>query len=916
MSAAENLQYESFYYIKLNPDSKLPATKWGGYGIEPEVAVESDDPDVNLYTHEQVVESDHDSWGIAGVTGAGRSLLIYDLDMYKADDFDPDDLMIDGSESVGVVKSPSGGLHVYTIVYEERAEGSESNFSVADELPFDIDIRGSFVKAHVVAPNAIPGVGGEYELTNDVKVMTYSDVRDSCDVLKFADSGEPVVEYDVRSGVGADFAFDRAGEAPDEMPACYHRGLQLRAANPDDHPNTHKVNSLTAMCGLAAGYSVEEMIGHFCDDFPPGANVDRRATERHLKLLATKFERGDLVPPSVSTLREWGVLDEDESCTGECSIEYHGSTSGTSLDVIDRARSDGGTDAEQTAAAQSPDSPMSTTEPRSPDVAEQTLEEEINDILLAYADDDEMGQKTVVHRVALSLVNHESFVYPAEDARGWRTVLYRFDDSEGIYLPDGERYAKELCERLLGDFLGNHQVNEIIGKIRRMCGVDADELETEPHVLVCDNGVIDMSAPEGERLHEWSPDFYHRTKIPVEYHPDAECPRIDDFFHDIVEPKDVRTLYQLVAHSIYREYAAERAAMLVGDGRNGKSVFLELVEEFLGAGNVTHRSLQDLAKNDFAASDLEGKLANFHPDMGDETVKDLGTFKKLTGRDTMMADVKYEKPVKFENYATMIFAANNMPQMAEDTHALWRRWIYINFPNTFEPGSEDFVPKRVLMRELTADSELQGLLARCVEEISEWWHGREWFDSVLSPEKVREKMKRASEPIFDFATVCLTESEGEMVPKKKVRECYRKYAREEDLPGQPDNVFGERIMNIRDLDIETGQMRINGSRVEAYKDVDLSPRGRQVLGLDDAGDEQQADLDSPEERSDDRNEKVIETLEALGGRDEPVGEGMIFGRATAHGLGMKQAEYALNDLKDAGAVYSPADADENEYMLT
>lgn len=918
--SAENLQYQDFWYIKLNPDSKLPAEKWGGYGNDPTEAHESDDPDINLYSHEDVLESDHEAWGVAGIRGAGRSLLIYDLDIYKADDFDPDEIKIDGTESVPVVKSPSGGLHVYTAVYEERADGSESDFSVSDKLPFDIDIRGSFVKAHVVAPNAIPGVGGDYEVTNDVKLMTHSDVRDSVDVLKFAENDEPIISYDVSSGVG-DFDFERAGEPPEDMPACYHAGLQLRNANPDDHPNTFKVNTLTAMCGIAAGYDLETMIGHFCDDFPPGENADRSETRRHLEYLFEKFERGDMLPPSVSTLREWAIFGDDETCN--CSIEYHGGASGArspAFDVIAEAKA--ATDMNDTQAEADGGEVEVASDGQPGDFglpSEPTLQERVHDVLRAYDGSDDMTQKTVVHRVAQVIVDEESFVYPPENARQWRSVLYRYDADEGIYRPDGKRYAEELCERLLGDFLNNTQASELVGKIKRMSGVRKERLEVEPYRLVVGNGILDLRTGDLEAYH---PDDYHRTKIHVDYHPDAECPRIDEFFHEIVENKDVRTLYQLAAHGLYREYAAEKAAMLVGGGQNGKSVFLDLLEHLLGGDNVTHRSLQELSHDDFAAAELHGKLANFHPDMSGESIKDLGMFKKLTGRDTMLANVKYEQPIKFENYASLIFAANTMPAMDEDTHALWRRWIYINFPFKFDdsdPDAKDETPKRVLMRELTAEDELEGLLARCVEEITEWWDGRDWFTNTMGADAVRKKMKRAGEPVFAFATTCLEADEDGAILKDEVRECYRRYARVEDLPTESDNVFGEKILNIQDLPVESGQKRYNGNTRTVYKGVAWSSRGEQLM--DDDVDEtdgyaQQADLSSPTDDGGPRGraETVLDAMRALGGDTEPVPKAMIMGRATVD-MDLDQFDGAWNNLKDQGAIFPPADADDGEWMI-
>lgn len=557
-------------------------------------------------------------------------------------------------------------------------------------------------------------------------------------------------------------------------------------------------------------------------------------------------------------------------------------------DTSPEAESDGGVDVETgstaTGGATTPD-------------GTKDLQDAINHLLIVFEEGDDMTLQTFMHRVALEFCHYDSFVHPPEDARGWRTTLYRFDHEKGIYVPDGERYISEKAQRLLGDVLNNQQTNELVGRITRLSGVDKEDLELEPNRLVVRNGVLDLHTGE---LSDHDPAEYHRVRVDVEYDPTAECDKIDEFLHDIVEPHDVSTMYQLAAHALYKEYAAEKAAMLVGDGQNGKSVFLDVLEQFVGAENMSHRSLQDLDGERFAANGLEGKLANVHPDMGDEKVHDLGTFKKLTGRDTMTADVKYEKPITFENFATLLFAANRMPAMDEDTHALWRRWIMVNFPNTFRPEDPETVPKRVLMRDLCTDEQFSGLLNRCVEEIGEWWEGRDWFTNVPDPEQVREKMKRASEPIYDFASVCLEIDEESFVEKDTVRACYRQYAKDEGLPTQSENVFGERITNMKDFPIESGQRRVEGGRPRVYEGVRLSSRGRQVLGMDEPDDEDQRGLDDggPEGRAD----TMLEIIRELESEDSGASEPMALGKAMNY-MSQDAAERAIEKLRSQGDIY-------------
>lgn len=561
-----------------------------------------------------------------------------------------------------------------------------------------------------------------------------------------------------------------------------------------------------------------------------------------------------------------------------------------------RAEPDGGATA--TAAPDAPGGPM---------LFEERVESEVLTPLDPPDDyhGEEITLEVAVNRFAELLADEYAFVRPRRDVRGWRDTLYVYDEESGIYEPHGESFIGQETERLLGAVANNQRVKEITKKIERRSLVRPGELTADPHRLVVGNGIVDLHTGE---LVDHTPEEYHRVCLDWHYDPDAECERIDEFFHEIVADRDVETLYHLVAHCIHKEYLAEKAAMLLGDGQNGKSVFLGLLEEFLGKYNVSRRSLQDFAENDFAANNLEGKLANLHPDMASDTVDELGVFKQLTGRDTLVADVKYERPIQFENHATLIFAANRMPKMGEDTHALWRRWIYVNFPYTFterDPEAKDPVPKRQLMDELTDEAEMRGLLARAVDELTRWADGEELFTNAAGPEAVRRKMKRASEPVYDFAMTCLEAADDEeYVLKERARKCYREFAREEGLPTIADNQFGERLLNVRDLKVEAAQKRRDNQRIHVYQGVKFSERGRQVLGLDES-DEDEA-LGKAREKT--RVKLVKDAVRDLQGPDTDPTKQTVLGRLTGK-MTMDHAKTAFERAKETGEIYSPGGSD-------
>jgi putative DNA primase/helicase len=283
--------------------------------------------------------------------------------------------------------------------------------------------------------------------------------------------------------------------------------------------------------------------------------------------------------------------------------------------------------------------------------------------------------------------------------------------------------------------------------------------------------------------------------------------------------------------------------------------------------------------------------------MSDQTVETMQMFKKLTGRDTVSADVKFEEPVRFENYATLIFACNRMPVLNDDTRGNWRRWLLIDFPNTFEPDAAETRPKEELMAEMTTDAELQGLLARCVEEVRAWDDGRAWFSNAPSWEEARRRIRRAAEPVYDFAHACLADSE-DYEPTDKVRRCYRAYAKAEGLPTKSREEFGRQFLNQIDMTVEKKRKRINGSRQQVYEGISFTSRGEQLLQGDvgDEGDVSQSSMGGPRGRA----ATVVQLADEHADGDGGVSHDMLVGLAVGQGMTPDQAEAAIQKARNQG----------------
>ena len=142
-------------------------------------------------------------------------------------------------------------------------------------------------------------------------------------------------------------------------------------------------------------------------------------------------------------------------------------------------------------------------------------------------------------------------------------------------------------------------------------------------------------------------------------------------------------LQEIIGYCLYKGYPIQKAIMLVGSGSNGKSVFIQLLQHFLGVYHCASNSLQKLAVNRFSLSSLHGKLANLFADLSSSSLSDTSIFKMLTGGDLIQAEKKFKDEFSFTNYAKLIFSANAIPKSPDDSDAFFRRWIIIVFPFKF-----------------------------------------------------------------------------------------------------------------------------------------------------------------------------------------------------------------------------------------
>lgn len=287
---------------------------------------------------------------------------------------------------------------------------------------------------------------------------------------------------------------------------------------------------------------------------------------------------------------------------------------------------------------------------------------------------------------------------------------------EGCYYPNAENIVKKILQdqETIKTKLSSNFVNEVIQSVKRKTYINREDFEAPLHLICVKNGTYNLQTKTIE-LHD--PKNYFKSKIDINYNPSADCPKIKKFIQEVSEQKSFWTLFEIPAYLLYRGYNIQKAVMLNGTNDNGKSVYINLLETFIGQKNFSSEELQQICHNTFSKAELFGKIMNSCADLPATIMEDTGDFKKLTAFDMISAQRKFGQPFQYRSYAKLIFSANEVPESKDQTDAFFKRWIIIDFPFKFVVGltldkvtEKEKIADPYILSKITTPEELEGLL--------------------------------------------------------------------------------------------------------------------------------------------------------------------------------------------------------------
>lgn len=220
--------------------------------------------------------------------------------------------------------------------------------------------------------------------------------------------------------------------------------------------------------------------------------------------------------------------------------------------------------------------------------------------------------------------------------------------------------------------------------------VEDDTERSDAKYIAFKNGIYNI---ETDEFIGFSPDYIITNKINYNYIPGAYSEIADRTLNKLsCNDQQIRSLLEeIIGYTFYRRNELRKAFVLIGNTANGKSTYLDMIETLLGEENAVALDMGELGER-FKTAELFGKLANIGDDIGDDFISNPAIFKKLTSGDRLNAERKGKDPFDFNNYAKMIFSANDIPRIKDKSGAVINRLIIVPFNAIFSSDDPDFDP--------------------------------------------------------------------------------------------------------------------------------------------------------------------------------------------------------------------------------
>lgn len=364
---------------------------------------------------------------------------------------------------------------------------------------------------------------------------------------------------------------------------------------------------------------------------------------------------------------------------------------------------------------------------------------------------------------------------------------------EPVYVSDNmpEEDAQKALQKHIKYSRGSNGKTNMLKESQHLIPINPEAFDKDKHLLNVQNGYIDLKSGN---LNNHDKEKYFSKIASIEYTDKIDYPLWDDFLMQIFDGDRplINYIQRAVGYSLSGSTEEQVMFILHGNGRNGKSVFLDILTEMLGnyTTNIQPQTLMVKPMSGSANGDiarLQGARLVTTTEPNDGMRFDEGLVKQITGGDTVTARFLYGDEFDYDPEFKLWMATNHKPFIRGTDDGIWRRMAIIPFSVQIPEHKVDKNLKYKLRGEMTA------ILNWAVEGYQEWQ--RIGLNEPNIIKQQRQEYRTEMDVVELFIEECCTRKKGEREKASDLYSIYSSWAKENNQHLYSNTKFGKEMSN-------------------------------------------------------------------------------------------------------------------------
>lgn len=395
--------------------------------------------------------------------------------------------------------------------------------------------------------------------------------------------------------------------------------------------------------------------------------------------------------------------------------------------------------------------------------------------------------------------------------------LLAYDPKSACYAPIREpRVFVEQALESDARYLTQKDIGDIVQALFSdpQIQLGADELNSNPFVINCRSGVLNWRTG---RVWEHSPSQRFSYCIDAEYlTPDERegCPVFEEFCNSSLEGdrEKRQQLLEVIGYTLSDAMDAKSAFFLHGAPDSGKSILLNFISSLIDKRLIVNIPLHRLNEK-FMAAELLSKKLNVAGEIKGNSLRDISTFKSITGGDRICGEFKGKTPFYFVPRCKLLFAGNTLPETTDTdmTRSFVNRLCVVIFGVSIPKEKQD---KELLDKLFNERSEIFSL---AVDALQALYERNYQFTQPVDTRHFLNAYAETQSSVHAFLKDWCVVKDGSYIFSKDLCESYREYCSLNGFDPVKNQVMQSMIVTLPG--ISRGRIRAEGKNLRGFRGI-------------------------------------------------------------------------------------------------